>query len=240
MEPSGASCEPFIILHKTQLAENTGMAMRAMVNTGVKNLRLVAPLHTWPSEKAELASAEKSSLLKIELFNRLEDAISDLHFVFATSARPRNLIKEIYSPENIATNETNGKTGIVFGSEKDGLTNEEISLCGGVIRIPSADFSSYNLSQAVLIICYQLMCRKSESPLLKVGKTCPSTQNEMETFLKKLEHELSLRRHFSSEKKQTLMMQTIRNLFKRSRPTAQEIRSMMGVVGTLTKTTEGL
>jgi tRNA/rRNA methyltransferase len=220
------------------LAENTGMAMRAMVNTGVKNLRLAAPIHEWPSAKAELASAEKSGILKVEVFKRLEEAISDLHFIFAVSARPRNLIKEIYSPENMIVDQTNEKAGFVFGSEKDGLSNEEISLCGGIINIPSADFSSYNLSQAVLIICYRLMRKKSESPFLKTGKTRPSTQGEMEIFLKKLEYELSLRRHFPSEKKQILMMQTIRNLFKRSRPTAQEIRSMMGVIETLIQKTE--
>jgi tRNA/rRNA methyltransferase len=240
MEPFGASFDPFIILHKTQLAENTGMVMRAMVNAGVKKLRLAAPLHGWPSRKAELASAEKSNFLKIEVFDSLEDAISDLHFTFAASARRRNLIKEIYSPENIPVDKISGKTGFVFGSEKNGLSNDEISMCNGVVNIPSADFSSYNLSQAALIICYQLMRRKTESPLLKIGKTRPSTQGEMEIFLKKLERELSLRNHFPSERKQILMMQTIRNLFKRSRPTAQEIRSMMGVVETLIQTAETL
>jgi tRNA/rRNA methyltransferase len=150
------------------------------------------------------------------------------------------LIKKIYSPENMAIDEIRGKVGFVFGSEKDGLSNDEISICNGIIKIPSVDFSSYNLSQAALIICYQLMRKMSESPLLKIGKTRPSTQGEIEIFLKKLERELSLRNHFPSEKKRILMMQTIRNLFKRSRPTAQEIRSMMGVVETLTQTKEAL
>ncbi|MDR0678454.1 MAG: hypothetical protein LBF44_02870 [Holosporaceae bacterium] len=229
---------PLIILNKTQLAENTGMAIRAMVNTGVKRLRLVAPLHGWPNGKADLASAEKTNFLHVEVFDRLEDAISDLHFVFAASARPRNLIKKIYSPENMAIDEICGKVGFVFGSEKDGLSNDEISICNGIINIPSVDFSSYNLSQAVMIICYQIMQKKLGSkPLLQTGKTRQSTQGEMEIFLKKLENELFVRHHFPSKKKQALMMQTIRNLFQRSLPTVQEIQSMMGVIKTLIQPT---
>lgn len=230
---------PFIILHKPQLAENTGMGMRAMANTGIKNLRLVSPVHGWPCEKAILASAEKSSLLNIEIFDSFESAISDLQIVFATSARNRYMIQEIYSPasavEKILSFEN---VGIVFGNEKFGLTNEEISRCNFVIEIPSVDFSSYNLAQAVLIICYQIMNAKLTSKAEKTfrtGKTTIASQLHVDYFLNFLEKELECRDHFSSERKHVLMMQTIRNLFKRSVLTYQEIQSMLGVIETLKK-----
>lgn len=221
------------------------MAMRAMVNTGIKNLRLVAPIHGWPNKKAELASAEKSDFLSVEIFNNFSEAISDLNLVFATSARSRNLIKKSYSPESFireissSSLRTETKIGIVFGAEKDGLSNEEISLCNGVIEIPSVDFSSYNLSQAVLIICYHIMSetinKKLDESQLKMGKTCLATKKEEEFFLEKLELELQKRNYFPSAEKKILMMQTIRNLFKRSCLAKQEIQSMMGVICALSE-----
>jgi tRNA/rRNA methyltransferase len=232
-----------IILHRPQLAENTGMAMRAIANTGIKNLRLISPMHEWPSEKAELASAEKAHLLNIEVFDSLQEAISDLQLVFATSARRRNMIKEIYTPESAAQKISSFscsdiKCGVVFGNEKFGLTNEEISICNLVIEIPSINFSSYNLAQSVLIICYQIMIASFESKhenTLRMGKTSIAEQSHMDYFLNILERELESRRHFSSEEKHVLMMQTIRNLFKRCLLTSQEIQSMLGVVDTLKK-----
>lgn len=228
-----------IILHKPQLAENTGMAMRAMVNTGIKNMRLVSPVHGWPSEKAVLASAEKSHLLDVKVFDSLSDAISDLQIVFATSARSRDMIQEIYSPElAVEKMKSAENVGIVFGNEKFGLTNDEISRCNFVIEIPSIDFSSYNLAQSVLIICYQLMNANLQSQSAKkfhTGKTTIAPQSQIDYFLDSLEKTLECRNHFSSEKKHTLMMQTIRNLFKRSVLTSQEIQSMLGVVETLKK-----
>ncbi len=209
------------------------MAMRAMVNTGAKKLRLVAPYHDWPSEKADLASAEKSQQLEVELFDTLRDAISDLQLTFATSARERNMIKQIYSPQKAIEKiiSESVKTGIVFGSEKSGLTNEEISLCNYVIEIPSVNFSSYNLAQAVLIMCYEFT--RTDFAQLKTGKTKIAPQKSLDFFLTELESQLEKHRHFSSPQKQILMMQTLRNLFKRATPTQQEIQSLQGVIDTL-------
>ena len=110
-------------------------------------------------------------------------------------------------------------------------SNEEISLCNYIIEIPSVNFSSYNLAQAVLIICFQFA--RANFTKLKTGKTKPASQKELDCFINMLEKNLESRNHFPSLKKQTLMMQTIRNLFKRATPTSQEIQSMQGVVNSL-------
>lgn len=227
----------YIILNKPQLAENTGMAMRAMANTGVKNLRIVAPVHEWPSKQASLTSAEKDHLLNIEKFDSLAEAISDLQMVFATSARRRDMIKQILTPQAAAEKiHPDLNIGVVFGNERSGLTNEEISLCNFAIEIPSADFSSYNLAQSVLIVCYEI-AKFSPQNEFHMGKTKIANQGEIDNFLKKLESELLKRRHFSSEKKHVLMMQTLRNLLKRCVLTSQEIQSMLGVIDTLANKT---
>ncbi|MDR3179788.1 MAG: RNA methyltransferase [Holosporaceae bacterium] len=234
--------EIFIILHGTQMAENTGMAMRAMANTGLKNLRLVSPLHGWPNAKAALASAEKNDLVNVQVFENLTDAVADLQLTCATTARPRNMIHEVLTPEAAAEKimSLGSSAGIVFGNEKNGLTNEEISNCNFIVEIPSVNFSSYNLAQAVLIICYAVMMSKngnSRSRQFKTGKTSIATQKQLEYFLNHLETKLADRNYFPPDKKRRLMMQTLRNMFKRTSMTTQEVQSMLGVIEGLSKLT---
>ena len=222
-----------ILLKSTQMAENTGMAIRAMVNTGVKELRLIAPQHDWPNQKAHLASAEKSHLINVSVFDSLQDAIKDLNIVFAATARRRNMISQIYSPDVICNNDyQNCNVGVLFGSEKDGLSNDDISMCNAIIEIPSAEFSSYNLAQAVLLVCYQHFLN-SETNELHTGKTTLATQEHVDAFVNLLEKKLQDANYFPPDNKKVLMMQTLRGFFKRSAPTAQEIQSLFGAISAL-------
>ena len=243
-EQLGKLSDIFIILAYPQLPENIGIAARAMANTGILNFRLISPKCGWPNEKINLASAEKLHLLHCEIFDSLEAAVSDLQYVYATSARKRNMIEKIYSPENAASEivNSNEKIGIVFGNEKSGLTNEDISLCNGVIEIPSVNFSSYNLAQSVLVVCFsilQMLLKNNNNenlfPKIKKGKSETASHEQLEFFLKNLEKNLEKKNHFSSADKQVQMMRTIRNFFKRSRPTSQEVQSLFGVMNSLLK-----
>ena len=242
-ERLGRLSDIHIILDHPQLAENIGMAARAMVNTGMYNLRLVAPQCGWPNEKINLASAEKLNFLNIEIFNSTEESISDLQFVFATTARNRYMVESIYTPAQAARKITMGneKIGILFGNEKSGLANSALSLCNGVIEIPSVNFSSYNLAQAVLIICFEILKNcidaaenlSDQSPKFKKGESEIASQGQLEFFLKKLEENLKMHKHFPTPEKQIQMMQTIRNFFKRAQPTNQEVQSLFGVMNSL-------
>lgn len=145
------------------------------------------------------------------------------------------MITQIYSPDILQFIDiTHRNVGILFGAEKDGLSNEEISLCNAIIEIPAADFSSYNLAQAVLVICYQFMSNHHVNQMVS-GKTNLANQKQLDQFLNFLEDELTNKNYFSSADKKILMMQTIRNFFKRSSPTQQEIQSLFGAFGRLFK-----
>jgi len=226
----------FIILHKPQLAENIGMAARAMANCGFFDMRLVSPRCGWPNEVANLTSAEKLDLLNISVFDNLPDALSDLNCVFATTARNRYMIKETYSPESMVSfaNDFDGKIGILFGPENSGLSNEELSICNHLVSIPTVGFQSYNLAQAVLIICYTLM-NKSPKNSLHLGKTSMATNQDISNFVNTLEQILNNSGHFKIEEKRELMMQTVKNFFLRATPTKQEINSLYGVIKSLSK-----
>src|SRR5687768_16690359 len=130
--PSPAA--PAIVLVEPQLGENIGAAARAMANFGLSDLRLVAPRDGWPSEKARAAASRADHVIDAaRVFDSAAAAVSDLAFVQATTARVRDLPKRVVGPRE-ATAELRAQasagaaTGILFGRERWGLTNEEIAL----------------------------------------------------------------------------------------------------------------
>jgi tRNA/rRNA methyltransferase len=121
--------QPVVILVEPQLGENIGMAARAMANFGLQRLRLVNPRDGWPSAPAVAAAARALHVLDhVRLFDNLSDAVADLNFVYATTARNRDMTKPINGPEEAARYLVNNcsatyQTGILFGRERWGLNN---------------------------------------------------------------------------------------------------------------------
>src|SRR6218665_543994 len=90
---------PAIILVHPQLGENIGMVARAMANFGLAELRLVNPRDGWPSEKAISAASKADHVIEAaKVYPSLEEAVADLEFVYATTARDRYGYKEMRSP----------------------------------------------------------------------------------------------------------------------------------------------
>ena len=133
---------PVIILVEAQLPENIGMVARAMANFGLKELRLVSPREAFPHEKTIATASKANHILENALvFENLCDALSDLNFIYATTARARDSFKPardpVYAMEVLRQKENNQhKTGIIFGRERAGLTNEEISYADEIISFP--------------------------------------------------------------------------------------------------------
>src|SRR5690606_22605395 len=96
---------PAIILCEPQLGENIGTAARAMANFGLWDLRLVRPRDGWPNEKAVAAASRADHVLeRVRVFETLDEAIADLELVYATTARSRDMQKEVLGPEQAAAN----------------------------------------------------------------------------------------------------------------------------------------
>lgn len=228
----------FIILNRPQLAENIGMSIRAMVNCGFFNLRIVSPQCEWPNKAVDLCSAEKLSMVNVQIFSSFDDAIADLNCIFATTARCRHMIKETLTPRSAASRiqQVSGNIGIVFGAEQSGLTNDDVAKCSSVVEIPSIGFSSYNLAQAVLVICYEMMIASGDySDSFHFGKTKSASHKEISGFVDFFSSVLSECGYFDIEAKRDQMIQTIKNFFIRSVPTTQEINSLFGAIKALVK-----
>ena len=153
---------PSIILVHPQLAENVGMAARAMMNCNLPDMRLVSPREDHLSAKAISASSGAEEILhQAKVFNTVQEAIADLQEVYATTARHRNQTKMVYTADKAASQMTTAlkqglKCGLMFGPERTGLENDDVSLCDAIINIPlNPKHCSLNLSQAVLLVGYE-------------------------------------------------------------------------------------
>ena len=90
---------PAIILVHPQLGENIGMVARAMANFGLAELRLVNPRDGWPNEKARAAASKADHVIdRVAVFATLREAIADLNYVAATTARERDGFKPVRGP----------------------------------------------------------------------------------------------------------------------------------------------
>ena len=154
--------EPCVLLQRPFDGGNIGSTARAMLNFGLSKLRVVDPADDVQGEQAVLRATGAAPVLRhAETFESLPEATADLQLVLATTARPRDCLVPVYEPraaaalaaETIARGE---RVGFLFGSEKNGLTNEELLCAHALVTIPTnPGFSSLNLGQAVLLMCYE-------------------------------------------------------------------------------------
>ncbi len=153
-----------VVLVHPKFPENIGSTARAMANMGCSKLVLVAP-QRWNMEAAlPLATPKGAPILRqMRIEPDLPAALAGLHTVFATTARTGGWRKGVLTAARGAgeIGELLGQgheIGIVFGPEDRGLSNEDISISGRLLCIPTADdASSLNLSQAVLVILYECL-----------------------------------------------------------------------------------
>ncbi|MGB3810172.1 MAG: RNA methyltransferase [Parvibaculum sp.] len=244
IDPSLTLPSPAVILVAPQMGENIGTAARAMLNFSLTELRLVAPRDGWPNERARAVSSGADVVIdQAALFARTEEAVADLDYVIATTARPRDMVKPIFTPEMAAAKlreviAAGGKAGILFGPERTGLTNDDVVLADAVMMVPvNPAFASINLAQAVLLVGYEWFKAGDETPPERVDyqATRPATKEELLGFFGHLEGELDRFGFLKPPEKRPSMIRNIRNLFQRAGMSEQEVRIFRGIVASLTR-----
>ncbi|WP_242223260.1 RNA methyltransferase [Shinella zoogloeoides] len=238
---------PAIILVHPQLGENIGMVARAMANFGLAELRLVNPRDGWPSEKAISAASKADHVIEAaKVYPSLEAAVADLEFVYATTARDRYGYKEVRSPVVAADDlrsrfRIGQKTGILFGRERTGLTNEEIALADELVTFPvNPAFASLNLAQAVLLMSYEWM----KSGLASVEDTPfdalpqrPAKKEELQGLFDHVEETLDARGYFRPAEKKPKLVENLRAILTRPSFTGTEIQVLRGIISCLDRFT---
>ncbi|MCB8822620.1 RNA methyltransferase [Microvirga rosea] len=232
---------PVIILVEPQLAENIGMVARAMANFCLSELRLVAPRNGWPKKGAHSAASGATHILEnAKLFATAREAIADLHYVLATTARERGQMKRVFGPD-AAMGEAQARiaagqgVGVLFGRERTGLENDEISLADAIVTFPvDPKFSSLNLAQAVLLMSYEWQRRATGGALpFAGGQQAPPAPREMlVSFFDYIETELEAV-NFYPEDKKPIMARNMRDILHRLELSEQDVRTLRGAIRAL-------
>jgi len=230
---------PAFVLVRPQLAENIGTAARAMMNCDITDMRLVAPRENHLSEKAVAASSGADEILRqAKVFDTIPEALADLYKVYATTGRPRDMVKPVFTGEAGVADirsfmEIGKKSGVLFGPERTGLENDEVAYADAIINVPlNPKHCSLNLAQAVLIIGYEMFknLNTAEAVRLPTGKSEMASKRETECLFRHLEDALNAAGYFKVPEKKPRMVRNIRNALSRMEMTSQEVRTLHGMI----------
>jgi tRNA/rRNA methyltransferase len=235
--------QPAFVLVAAQMGENIGASARAMWNFGLERMRLVTPRDGWPNPKAvAMASGAAKVLDQVQVFDTTTEAIGDMNYVFATTARSRDLIKPVMSPQQAmaearARIADGQKVGILFGPERAGLQNDDVVRANALISVPvNPAFGSLNLAQCVLLLAYEWRRGDGQADdLATLSKTRPASAIEFEKFHERLCQQLDNVGFFWPQAKAESMEQNLRNMFSRMPLTDADIRMLHGVVRALSE-----
>ena len=232
--------QPTFVLVRPQMGENIGAAARAMLNFGLARMRLVDPRDGWPSPKAvAMASGAAGRVLDhAGVFATTSDAVGDAAFVFATTARGRDLTKPIVTPERAmeqarALIASGQKVAFLFGPERTGLENDDIALANAIISIPvNPEFPSLNLAQAVLLCAYEWQRQGSDTPpeVLALGRTERASALEVKHLADHYEDRLEAAGFFFPATKAEGMKLNLRNLWSRMPLTRADVQTLHGAL----------
>ena len=209
------------------------------MNFGLDRMRLVAPRDGWPNPAAvAMASGAGRVLDAASVHADVAGAVSDAHFVFATTARTRELTKPLFSPEaamrlaaeKIAQGE---RVAVLFGPERAGLENADIAQANATISVPvNPEFPSLNLAQCVLLLGYEWRRARTEvtTAHVEMGGTIWATQDEVAALAQHYEQRLETAGFFFPDHKAPGMKVNLRNLWSRMPLTQMDVRMLHGVM----------
>lgn len=236
---------PTIILVTPQMGENIGATARVMKNFGLTRLRLVAPRDGWPNPKAEaMASGAVDVIQQAEVYATLAEAYHDIQYLYGFCPRHREMHKPHLNVEQgIAETLKKPNVALAFGSERVGLTNQEISLCDAIVTIPvSPEYPSMNLAQAVGVACYEY-ARQAENGALRpyarphedFTPPTKATTQDMAHLFTALETALQQTGFLNKPEMRDKMVLNLRATLLRAGLSAAEVRSLQGVLKALVK-----
>ncbi|MBI2379199.1 MAG: tRNA (cytosine(32)/uridine(32)-2'-O)-methyltransferase TrmJ [Gammaproteobacteria bacterium] len=223
-----------IVLSHTSHAGNIGAAARAMKVMGLSELYLVNPRQFPHEEATAMASGADDLLAGARVVDSIESAIGDCALVVGASARTRSLAWPMLDPREFAAKAAEatreGPVALLFGTERTGLTNEELQRCHYHVYIPSnPDYSSLNLAQAVQILCYELRMASPERAMPAVEPESPKVGSaDLERYFEHLERMLNSVDFIKAENPKPLMAK-IRRLYYRAQPSQEEMNILRGM-----------
>ena len=238
--------QPIIILVRPQLGANIGMCARVLKNFSFTQLRIVAPRDGWPNHDAALASAGADTILEnCKIFDTVASACHDVQYLYATTARKRNMTLDFITPDECAQHtishiKQHHQTAIMFGAERSGLSNEEIALCDKAITFDvNPNFPSLNIAQSVGLMIYEISKKINDISLVDnhhIDNDCTKSLASVKMtdhFCHYLCDELYHSNFYKSPEKQKITEINIMRIIKKMQPTQDDIQMFYGIVKAL-------
>ena len=241
---SGAK-PPAVILARPQMGENIGSAARAMKNCGLSDLRLVAPRDGWPNPAAfPMATSGTDILESAKVFHTLAEALHDITYLVATSARSRDMAKPCSDPRSAAifvvSHHSQSKdgghyAGFLFGAESSGLDNDELAMADILVQADlNPEAMSLNLAQAVLLMSWEwrmaMLGRDDVTLPTLSGNRAYATGASRDFFFTRFEAILEGLGFFSTPERAPVVKRNLRTFFTRGVPSEQELRTLHGIL----------
>lgn len=224
----------FVLVEPTHPG-NIGATARAMKTMGLTDLVLVRPALFPNAEATALASGADDLLARARVVATVGEAISGCGLVYGTSARTRSAYHwPGFAPREAAPKllaaATDGDAAVLFGTERIGLTNEDLEPCHALIHIPAnPDYESLNLAQAVQVVAYELRVAR-ELPPLRAERAAPlASAEELERLYAHLDdvlHEID----FTDRQGGPHLMRRLKRIFGRAELDQLEVNILRGVL----------
>ena len=220
-----------IVLNRPRFPENIGSAARAACNMGIGRLIVVAPENDDRERIARMATHAAGRVVEEMLrYDHLQPALAPFNWVVGTTARLGGERQVVVSPAQMAQQlmaiSQENQVALLFGPEDRGLTNEEIRLCHQLVTIPTADFSSLNLAQAVMVLCYELF-KAGVLPSAAAGPRL-AARHELDGMYDQIK-DLLLRINYIQPENPDYWMNKLRRFFTRMQLRAGEVSIIRGI-----------
>jgi TrmH family RNA methyltransferase len=226
------------VLVETSHPGNIGAVARAMKNMGLSRLVLVKPKEFPHPEATARASGADDVLAAAQVVETLPEAIADCGLVYATTARTREQFFRVVDAREAAERvvaEARGDPGrvaVVFGTERFGLSNEQLLCAHALIRIPAnPEYESLNVAMAAQLIAYEIRMAALGASLPPVEREAPlATPEAMEHFYTHLEAVMNEADFRDRTATGTHLMGRIRRLFGRAELDSNEVNILRGIL----------
>ncbi len=239
------------VLIETSLSANVGAVARAMKTMGLSQLCLVRPQQALAAEALARAAGADDLLARARICASLDEALAGCRLVIGSSARARSLAWPEVDPagcaERLLDDAARAEVALLLGRERSGLTNDELSHCHFLTRIPAnPDYSSLNIAAAAQVFAYELRrvaLRGPAGAAAPAGESAPAptadaslasvprddlaTADEMAGFYAHLERTMT-RLGFADPAQSSTLRRRLRRLFNRARPDRTELNILRG------------
>lgn len=220
-----------IVLKQPRYSENIGAVARAMRNMGIHQLVIVDPQNFELNNALKLATHFASDIIeKSRICSDLQKALAPFHYVVGATARIGGQRQVIHTPSKLAQNliplSVENQIALLFGPEDKGLTNTDIRYCHVLVKIPTTEFSSLNLAQAVMIMCYEIFIAGRETNVQFTPRL--ASRHELDGMYEQLK-DILVKISFINPENPDYWMNNLRHFFTRLRLRAKEVRIIRGL-----------